>query len=98
MPPAIVTRHLARMLTGSLSVPVKCGTVRTRGLFDNEAMLVDDGAGEVRREQRVLYVPTGTFPTAKQNTRLDIDGSTYEVRAVLPMEDGAVTRYLVAPV
>ena len=98
MPPAIVTRHLAKMLAGALSVPVKCGTIRTRGLFDNEAMLVDDGAGEVRREQRVLYLRTGILPTAKQNTRVTIDGGAYEVRAVLPMEDGEVTRYLVAPV
>lgn len=98
MPPAVVVRHLAKMLAGPLSVPVQCGTVRTRGLFDSEAMLVDDGAGEVRREQRVLFVKTGAIGAAKQNTRVTIDGGSYEVRAVLPMEDGEVTRYLVAPV
>ena len=100
MPPAIVTRHLAKMFAGPLTVPVIFGATKTRGYFDSEAALVDDGTGgAVRQEQRVLSVHTGTLPTTcKQNSRVTVDGTVYDVRAVLPANDGGETRYVLAPV
>lgn len=100
MPPALVTRHLAAMCRGPLSVPVVYGTTRVRGLFDHDATLLDDGVGgEVRRDARMLTIERGALPAAvKQNSRLTVDGASFEVRAVLPQEDGNLVRYLLAPV
>lgn len=97
MPPAIVTRHVARMLSGPLSVPVVSGGTTTRGLFDHDVELVDDGMNEVRQERRSVLVATGALPgTVVQNSALTVDGVAYKVRAVLPQEDAVVTRYVLA--
>jgi|694.fasta_scaffold107751_1 hypothetical protein len=100
MPPALVSRHLRVMLRGPLSVPVVYGTTRVRGLFDHSADLLDDGVGgEVRRDARILTIERGALPAAvKQNSRLTVDGAAYDVRAVLPFEDGEIVRYVLAPV
>ena len=100
MPPAIVLRHLAKVYTSPLTVPVAFGGVKTRGYYDSEAALVDDGTGgALKHEQRVVSVMTGTIPaTCKQNSRLSVDGTTFDVRAVLPFNDGLETRYVIAPV
>lgn len=100
MPPAIVTRHLAKAYASPLTVPVVFGAVKTRGYYDSEAALVDDGTGgALRHEQRVVSVISGTLPTTcKQNSRLSVDGTTFDVRAVLPFNDGLETRYVLAPV
>lgn len=98
MPPAIVSRHLAAMLSGPLSVPVVFGSITTSGLYDHDATLIEDAVGEVKRESRVVIVRTGVLTNAKQNSRITVDGTSYEIRQVLPMEDGSLTRYLLAPV
>ena len=100
MPPAIVLRHLAKAYASPLTVPVAFGGVKTRGYYDSEAALVDDGTGGfLKHEQRVLAVMTGALPvTCKQNSRLVVDGTPFDVRAVLPFNDGLETRYVLAPV
>lgn len=100
MPVPLVMRHLAMMCDGPLSVPVEVGSLRTRGFLNHQADLIDDGTGgEVKRDQRVLMVPRGRLPaTVRLNTRLTVDGARYEVRALLPQEDGELVRYLLAPV
>jgi hypothetical protein len=100
MPPAIVTRHLALMCSGPLSVPVVYGTLRTRGLFNHQTDLIEDGTGgEVKRDERVLLVPKGRLPAAvRQNSRLTVDGAAYQVRTLLPQEDGELVRYVLAPI
>lgn len=101
MPPAVVTSFLTSAYAASnLTVPVVFGATTTRGLFDHEAALVDDGMGnEVKREQRKVTVRTGSLPsTCKQGSTLTVDGASYEVRAVLPFGDGMETHYVLAPV
>lgn len=100
MPPAIVVRHLAAMCDGPLSVTVVYGTLRTRGLFNHQADLIDDGTGgEIKRDERVLMVPKGRLPAAvRQNSRLTVDDIAYQVRTLLPQEDGELIRYVLAPV
>ena len=101
MPPAVVTTFLTGAYANPLfTVPVVFGAVSTRGLFDHEAALVDDGmGGEVKREQRKVTVRTGSLPsTCKQGSTLTVDGAQYEVRAVLPFGDGLETHYVLAPV
>lgn len=104
MASALMARHLAAMCSGPLSVPVRYtgptgATVSTRGLFNHDADLIDDmTGGEIKRDARVLTVPVGRLPGARQNSRVTVDGATFEVRAVLPTEDGQLVRYLLAPV
>jgi hypothetical protein len=98
MPPAIVTRHLAKMLANRhLNVSVVSGAVTTYGLFDDEHTLVSDGVNEVREERRSVLVRAGSLPgTVRQNSVLTVDGRSYKVRAVLPQDDGQTTRYVLA--
>lgn len=94
MPPAIVTRHLTKLFASSpLTVAVTFGAQSTRGFFDKTTVLDDDGHGAVPRTATVLTLRTGSLTSVAQKSQLTVDGTVYEVRAVLPHEDGETTQY-----
>lgn len=104
MPASVVTRHLAAMLRGPLADTFTVGTQETGCLFDDSQTVLEDATGfEVTRRMRVATIRTGTVTglvedTAVSVTKAESDVTTdYVVRKVLPMEDGLLTRVILAP-
>jgi hypothetical protein len=99
VPPAIVDRHLARMLAGPLAVVVSFGSTTTRGLFDEVDVVVQDGEGAEREvDERSVVLARADADLLAQYQAITIDGGSYQVRRRLKMEDGRLVRVVVAKV
>lgn len=105
MPAATVTRHLSAMLRGPLADTLACGTSVTGCLFDDSQTIIEDGTGfDVTRRMRIATIQTGTVAGLREDAAVTITekatglATAYTVRKVLPMEDGLLTRVILARV
>lgn len=82
-------------MAGPMGVDVEHAGEAHRGFFDTEVVEVPapDGGTMLRREQ-VLTVAAGA-PEAAVGDIITIDGTDYDVRDVLPQDDGGLVRILV---
>lgn len=97
MPAALVARHLDAMLRGPLADRFTFGAQATRCLFDDEAAVIEDETGrDVTRRLRVAMIRTGTITGLVDGASVTVGGVAYQVRRVLPMDDGLLQRVLLA--
>lgn len=97
MPAAHVARHLAAMLRGPLADPFVVGGQSTRCLFDDDAVVIEDETGrDVTRRTRTALIRTGSVTGLAEGGTATVAGVAYQVRRVLPQEDGQVTRVWLA--
>lgn len=97
MPAPLVTRHLDAMLRGPLSDAMAFGTQTTRCLFDDEAAIIEDETGrDITRRVRVALIRTGSMTGLVDGSTVTVAGTAYQVRRVLPMDDGLLQRVLLA--
>jgi len=96
MPDALVTRHLDSMLRGPLADPFGFGAAATRCLFDDQGeILLDETGRDVPRRTRIAMIRTGSVTGLVEGSSVTVAGVTYQVRRVLPMEDGLLTRVVI---
>ncbi len=96
MPNALVTRHLDAMLRGPLADPFGFGAQASRCVFDDEGeVLLDETGRDVPRRTRVAIIRTGSITGLVEGSAVTVAGVAYQVRRVLPMEDGLLTRVFV---
>lgn len=99
MPHPMIGRHLSVMLSGPMGVDVKIGRSSSRGLFDDDTAIIEDGTGEgVERRTRSVLIRAGTLAGLAVGATMRVDGVDYEVRRLLTVDDGQLTRVLVARV
>lgn len=89
----MLARHLATMMRGPLGVPVIVGSVRLRGMLNQDGDVIDDALGERVHVARVLTM-SASDPKLSLSQAITVDGVAYTVRTPpLPMEDGGLVRY-----
>ena len=99
MPAAAVTRHLAAMLRGPLSDTLTVGAQSTGCFFDDSQSVLEDETGfAVTRRLRTAVIKTGAVSGLVEDAPVTVAGVAFQVRKVLPMEDGLITRVLLARV
>lgn len=87
----------AACLFDVFGVDVVIGAVPGRGGFDFQgADLRDPDTGQLLERVPVLDVPTGVFTLAK-GVAVTADGRAFTIRDHFPLEDGAITRIVLAP-
>lgn len=95
----LLAAHAAAMTQGFGSSVVVIGSVRTRGLLDDEEMLATDDSGYgVRVRRRVLTIATAALPDLPaRDATLTVDGTSYTVRSAERRGDGRHTEIEVVP-
>ena len=85
------------MLRGPLADAFAFGTQTTRCLFDDESAVVEDESGrDITRRVRIAMIRTGSITGLVDGATVSVAGSTYQVRRVLPADDGLLQRVLLA--
>lgn len=69
--------------------PVSAGAVTGLGILDMPGQVIADGM--VLNTDYRLTVRTDQFGWLKFDDHISVDGSTFKVREVFPVEDGALT-------
>lgn len=89
----LLAAHAAFMASGFASATVVIGSVRTRGLLDDEETLATDDSGYgVRVRRRVLTVATEELADLPaRDSTLTVDGVSYTVRSAERRGDGRHT-------
>ena len=99
MPVAAVTRHLALMLKGPLADTMTIGSQSTGCFFDDHQSVLEDDTGfAVTRRMRTAVIKTGAVSGLVEDAPVTVSGMAFQVRKVLPMDDGLLTRVLLARV
>lgn len=96
--PAFVTRATRRMVEGKLSVPFAYNGLTLRGLWDEADVIVeDDAGGDQPRALKSMVVMSDDGPFVEFTT-ITTDGTSYQLRKALKMEDGVTLRLILAEV
>lgn len=82
---------LEGMLEISGGVVVVMGASSTYGHLDAPGEVVLQDAG-IRGVNFTLTIATGRLPGVRQNSALVVNGTSYNVRDVEPLDDGSLTR------
>lgn len=103
MPAAFVTDNLTAMLRGPLADTLTCGSSAAGCLFDDSQSIVEDGMGfDVTKRLRVATIQTGSVSGLWEDAAVTVTdtatgtATAYVVRKVLPMEDGKLSRVILA--
>ena len=89
---------LVSMLSGPLGLCMKVAGRDVRGFYDDPREVSQDAMGEPRNiDQITVVIKTGAVPVAFDDT-LVVDGLEFRVRNILPTDDGALTRLVLARV
>lgn len=106
MPAPFFAAHIRAMLAGPMGIDVLVGSTITRALWDEDGTITADemGVGFIPRESRVLTVERGSLGTPALETLVKVRHAatgpweSYRIRTPgLPIEDGGLERFLVAP-
>lgn len=85
-------------LLADTGVDVIFGAVTVKGLLDREvpeALLPIEESGGVAETVSSVVIKTGSLPGIAGGSAITVDGVSWKVRSVRPMEDGELTMLLV---
>jgi len=81
-----------------MGVDVSVNGKTTQGLFDQQQVqrIIAEAGGILEVTETSVLIATGTLGTLPKDAAIVVDGVTYKIRTVRPMDDGQLTAIAIA--